>query len=77
MSMKMEELLQPIDAASGNGPYRGLNIKMKMQKSRKKLQPIHLTADRRGVMYGRNCAAESRIEIKMKQTDRRRKGKKL
>ena len=54
MSMKMEELLQLIDAVSESDltelEYKDENAE------------ISWTADRRGVMYGRNCAAESRIK---------------
>lgn len=64
MSMKMEELLQLIDAVSESDltelEYKDENAEISLKK---KLQPIQSgSADRRGVMYGRNCAAESRIK---------------
>ena len=53
MSMKMEELLQLIDAVSESD----------LTELEKETTANSVwTADRRGVMYGRNCAAESRIK---------------
>ena len=62
MSMKMEELLQLIDAVSESDltelEYKDENAEISLKK---KLQPIQ-SGQQIGVMYGRNCAAESRIK---------------
>ena len=64
MSMKMEELLQLIDAVSESDltelEYKDENAEISFEKET--TANSVWTADRRGVMYGRNCAAESRIK---------------
>lgn len=64
MSRKMEELLQLIDAVSESDltelEYKDENAEISLKK---KLQPIQSGQQiEGGVMYGRNCAAESRIK---------------